>query len=53
MVKVEKYGETNEGRELLVAYIASPQNLQRLEEIRQNNLRISGSAKDKVAASTA
>lgn len=51
MVKVEKYGETNEGRELLVTYIASPQNLQRLEEIRQNNLRISGSAKDKTAAS--
>lgn len=51
MVKVEKYGETNEGRELLVAYIASPQNLQRLEEIRLNNLRLSGSAKDKVAAS--
>lgn len=53
MVKVEKYGETNEGRELLVVYIASPQNLQRLEEIRQNNLRLSGSAKDKVAASAA
>lgn len=49
MVKVEKYGETNEGRELLVAYIASPQNLQRLEEIRQNNLRIAGAAKDKAA----
>lgn len=53
MVKVEKYGETNEGRELIVAYIASSQNLQRLEEIRLNNLRLSGSAKDKVAASTA
>lgn len=53
MVKVEKYGETNEGRELIVAYVASPQNLQRLEEIRLNNLRLSGSAKDKVAASTA
>lgn len=52
MVKIEKYGETNEGRELLVVYIASPQNLQRLDEIRQNNLRIAGVAKDKVAAST-
>ncbi len=51
MVKVEKYGETNEGRELLLAYIASPQNLQRLDEIRQNNLRIAGAAKDKVAGS--
>lgn len=52
MVKVEKYGETNEGRELLIAYIASPQNMQRLEEIRQNNLRICGLIKDKGAAST-
>jgi len=51
MVKVEKYGETNEGRELLVAYIASPQNLQRLDAIRQNNLRIAGATKDKIAAS--
>ena len=52
MVKVEKYGETNEGRELLVAYIASSQNLSRLDEIRQNNLRIAGMSKDKVAPST-
>ncbi len=52
MVKVEKYGETNEGRELLVAYIASAQNLQRLEAIRLNNLHISGSVKDKGAASS-
>lgn len=53
MVKVEKYGETNEGRELLVAYIASPENLQRLEEIRKNNLRFAGVAKDKNPAVTA
>ena len=52
MVKVEKYGETNEGKELLVAYVASPQNLARLDEIRQNNLRIAGMAKDKVAPAT-
>jgi hypothetical protein len=51
MVKVEKYGETNEGRELLLAYVASPQNLQRLDEIRQNNLRIAGTAKDQAPAS--
>ena len=49
-VKVEKYGETNEGRELLLAYITSPENLQRLDEIRQNNIRLAGAAKDKVAA---
>jgi hypothetical protein len=50
MVKVEKYGETNEGRELLVACVASPQNLQRLDQIRQNNLRLAGVAKDKNVA---
>ena len=50
MVKVEKYGETTEGRELMLAYIATPQNLARLEEIRQNNLSIAGV--NKSAAST-
>ncbi|HEX8356674.1 MAG TPA: M14 family zinc carboxypeptidase, partial [Segetibacter sp.] len=50
MVKVEKYGETTEGRELMLAYIATPQNLVRLEEIRQNNLSIAGV--NKSAAST-
>ena len=38
MVKIEKYGETNEGRELMLAYIALPENLKRLDEIRKNNL---------------
>ena len=52
MVKVEKYGETNEGRDLLLAYVALPENLQRLDEIRKNNLRLSGSLKDNVAAQT-
>jgi hypothetical protein len=28
MVKVEKYGETYEGRDLMLAYIALPENLQ-------------------------
>ncbi len=42
MVKVEKYGETYEGRELLLAYIASPENLQRLESIRTTNLQLAG-----------
>jgi hypothetical protein len=47
MVKTEKYGETNEGRELMIAYIATPENLKNLESIRLNNLRIAGTAKDK------
>ncbi|HXB45327.1 MAG TPA: M14 family metallopeptidase [Puia sp.] len=48
MVKLEQYGETNEGRPLLLAYIAKPENLQRLESIRLNNLRLAGIAKDKI-----
>ncbi len=42
MVKLEKYGETNEGRELVLAYIASPENLAKLENIRINNLSLAG-----------
>jgi len=50
MVKLEKYGETNEGRPLLLAYIASKENLPNLETIRKNNLRLSGSYNDKMTA---
>jgi hypothetical protein len=49
MVKTEKYGETNEGRELMLAYIATPENMQKLDAIRLNNLRLAGIAKDKAA----
>ena len=49
MVKVEKYGQTYEGRDLMLAYIGLPENLQRLEEIRKNNLRLTGMLKDGVA----
>jgi len=48
MVKLEQYGETNEGRPLLLAYIASPENLKKLESIRINNLQLAGIAKDKM-----
>ena len=48
-VKLEQYGETYEGRPLLLAYIASPENLQRLEAIRLNNLRLAGATRDKMA----
>jgi hypothetical protein len=47
MVKVEKYGETNEGRELITASIASPENMARLDAIRLNNLRLAGLTRDK------
>jgi hypothetical protein len=44
MMKLEEYGETYEGRPLLLAFLASPENLQRLEGIRLNNLRLAGKA---------
>jgi len=49
MVKTEKYGVTNEGRDLMIAYIALPENLAKLDAIRLNNLRMAGLAKDKAA----
>ncbi|HRI22077.1 MAG TPA: M14 family zinc carboxypeptidase, partial [Panacibacter sp.] len=52
VVKMEKYGQTNEGRDLVVAYIASPENMQRLDAIRMNNLRIAGVTKDRMAPIT-
>ncbi len=48
-MKLEKYGETNEGRPLLIAIIASKENLAKLEEIRLNNLRLTGLLGDKTA----
>lgn len=52
MVKIEKFGETNEGRDLILAVIASPENLQKLEDIRKNNLRLTGMLNDTVLATT-
>lgn len=50
MIKLEQYGETNEGRPLLLAFISEAQNMNRLEQIRLNNLRLANIAKDKMAA---
>lgn len=41
-VRLHEYGETYEGRPLMVAYISSPANLARLDEIRENNLQLTG-----------
>ena len=41
-VKLLQYGSTNEGRPLLAMFIASDANINRLEEIRVNNLRLAG-----------
>jgi len=42
MVKLEEYGRTYENRPLLLAYVASDENMARLETIRKDNLRRTG-----------
>lgn len=42
MVLMHQYGETYERRELLVTFISSAKNLERIDEIRENNLRRTG-----------
>jgi hypothetical protein len=49
-VKLEQYGTTYEGRPLMLAFIASPDNMRRLESIRRNNLRLAGIIHDDTAA---
>jgi hypothetical protein len=49
-VKLEQYGETYEGRPLLLAYVSSAANMANLEDIRQNNLRLAGLLSDKPAS---
>ena len=49
-VKLQQYGATNEGRPLLVAFISSAANMQSLENIRENNLRLANQGLDKTAA---
>lgn len=46
-IKLQRYGQTNEGRPLLVAFIGRPENIARLEDIRTNNLRLAGVLTDK------
>jgi hypothetical protein len=48
-VQIKEYGKTYEGRPLLLAFVASPENLKRLETIRLNNLRLAGVLQDGVA----
>lgn len=42
MVKVEEYGRTYENRPLILAYIASDENMAKLETIRTDNLKRAG-----------
>lgn len=46
-VKWVKYGETPQGRPMMVAVISTPENLARLEEIRLNHLRRAGISEGK------
>ncbi len=46
VMKLEQYGETNEGRPLLLAYIATAENIAKLDDIRKNNLRLAGMLTD-------
>ena len=39
MVKVHKYGNTYQGRELIIAAVSSETNQERMQEIRTNNLK--------------
>ena len=48
-VKLEQYGQTNEGRPLLLTFISSADNMGRLEQIRINNLRLANLARDRAA----
>src|SRR5688572_3100373 len=47
--KLEEYGQTNEGRPLLLSFISSADNISRLEQIRLNNLRLASISKDGAA----
>lgn len=49
MVKLQTYGQTNEGRPLLFVIIASPENLSQIEQLRMNNIRLANLAKDRMA----
>jgi hypothetical protein len=48
-VKLEQYGQTNEGRPLLLSFISSADNMSKLEQIRMNNMRLANLAADKAA----
>ena len=41
-VRLFKYGRTYEGRDLMVAFVSSPANLEKLEDIRKSNMTRTG-----------
>lgn len=49
LIKKQKYGVTNEQRDLNLFYISAPENLANLEQIRNNNLAAIGMSNTKTA----
>ena len=43
-MKLQQYGQTNEGRPLLVVFVSTAANISNLENIRSNNLKLAASA---------
>jgi hypothetical protein len=41
-IKLQDYGKTNEGRPLFLAFVGSDSNISRLDEIRKNNMSLTG-----------
>ncbi|QIL39421.1 zinc carboxypeptidase [Pedobacter sp. HDW13] len=50
--KLIEYGKTNEGRPLLVAIVSTPENINRLEQIRNNNLKLTAGTNNNVDLSS-
>ncbi|HEX5027090.1 MAG TPA: M14 family metallopeptidase [Agriterribacter sp.] len=48
-VKLQTYGQTNEGRPLIATFISTEENIKNLENIRINNLRLAHITHDKTA----
>jgi hypothetical protein len=46
IMKIQQYGQTNEGRPLMVAFISTAANVSSLETIRQNNLKLANDARN-------
>ena len=52
-VKLQSYGQTTEGRPLLVAYVSSANHISNLETIQSNNLKIAATGNAPAAATPA
>lgn len=48
MVKLQKYGETNEHRPLYLSFISTKENIGNLDKIRMNNMALANSSADKI-----